>query len=107
MVWVQILIHADISRKTDCIGTVKHKKKKEKKNKKKKNPKITIIFLSIVLNMCFGCSKEPSHRDGSFEYPTHMSLRHKKNNFLLRNLTWGLSIGPVKQKKKRKIAIIF
>ena len=22
--------------------------------------------------MCFGCSKEPSHRDGSFEYPQHM-----------------------------------
>ena len=34
--------------------------------------KIGIIFLSISLNMCFGCSKEPSHRDGSFEYPQHM-----------------------------------
>ena len=21
--------------------------------------------------MCFGCSKEPSHRDSSFEYPQH------------------------------------
>ena len=29
--------------------------------------------------MCFGCSKEPSHRDGSFEYPQHMFwLRNKK-----------------------------
>ena len=29
--------------------------------------------------MCFGCSKEPSHRDGSFEYPLHMFwLRNKK-----------------------------
>ena len=33
--------------------------------------------------MCFGCSKEPSHRDGSFEYPQHMFwLRNKKNNFV-------------------------
>ena len=45
-------------------------------------PKIVIIFLSIGLNMCFGCSKESSHRDGSFEYPKHMFwLRKKKNNF--------------------------
>ena len=37
--------------------------------------------------MCFGCSKEPSHRDGSFEYPQHMFwLRNKKNNFLVRSL---------------------
>ena len=29
--------------------------------------------------MCFGCSKEPSHRDGSFEYPKHMFwLRNEK-----------------------------
>ena len=34
--------------------------------------KIVIIFLSISLNMCFGCSKELSHQDGSFEYPQHM-----------------------------------
>ena len=39
--------------------------------------------------MCFGCSKEPSHQDGSFEYPQHMFwLRNKNNNFLLRTLTW-------------------
>ena len=36
--------------------------------------KIVIIFLPISLNMCFGCSKEPSHRDYSFEYPQHMFL---------------------------------
>ena len=28
---------------------------------KKKLRKIAIIFLSVSLNMCFGCSKEPSH----------------------------------------------
>ena len=40
--------------------------------------------------MCFGCSKETSHRDGSFEYPQHMfTLRNKKNNFQLRILIWG------------------
>ena len=40
--------------------------------------------------MCFGCSKEPSHRDGSFEYPQHMFwLRNKKNYFPLRTLIRG------------------
>ena len=49
-----------------------------------------VIFLSISLNICFGCSKEPSHQDGSFEYPQHMFwLRNKKNNFYLRTLIWG------------------
>ena len=52
--------------------------------------KIAIIFLSISLNVCFGCSKEPSHRDGSFEYPQHMYwFRNKKNNFQLSTLIWG------------------
>ena len=51
--------------------------------------KIAIILVSISLNMCFGCSKEPSHRDGSFEYPQHMFwLRNKNNNFQLRTLIW-------------------
>ena len=27
--------------------------------------KIVVVFLPINLNICFGCSKEPSHRDGS------------------------------------------
>ena len=51
--------------------------------KQKKNQRnIAIIFLSISLNMCFGYSKEPSHRDGSFEYPQHMYwLRSKKKHF--------------------------
>ena len=33
-----------------------------------KKRKSAIIFLSISFNICFGYSKEPSHRDGSFEY---------------------------------------
>ena len=41
-----------------------------------------VIFLSISFNMCFGCSKEPSHRDGSLEYPKHLfCLRSKKISF--------------------------
>ena len=49
--------------------------------------KNVIIFLSISLNMCFGCSKGLSHRDSSFEYPQHLFwLRNKKNNFQLRTL---------------------
>ena len=40
--------------------------------------------------MCFGYSKEPSHRDDSFEYPQPMFwLRNKKNNFQLRTPIWG------------------
>ena len=65
------------------IGSVKQKKKKKKR-------KIAIIFLSIRSNICFGCSKEPSHQDGSYEYQQHMFwLRNKKNNFQLRTLIWG------------------
>ena len=51
--------------------------------------KILIIFLPIYLNMCFVCSKEPSHWDGSFEYPQHMFwMRNKENNFPIRTLIW-------------------
>ena len=46
--------------------------------------KIVNIFLPIWLNICLGCSKEPSHWDGSFEYPQHMFwLRNKTNYFLV------------------------
>ena len=41
--------------------------------------------------MCFGCSKEPSHRDGSFEYPQHMFwLRNEKMIFIDKLLSGGL-----------------
>ena len=44
--------------------------------------KILIVFLSIGLNMCLGCSKEPSQREGSFEFPQHMFwMNNKKINF--------------------------
>ena len=54
--------------------------------------KIAIIFLLISLNMCFGCSKEPSHRDGSFEYPQDMFLlRNKKIIFSYHSYLGGLT----------------
>ena len=50
---------------------------------KKFQRKFVIIFLLISLNMCFGCSKEPSYQDGSFEHPQHMFwLRNKNCAFL-------------------------
>ena len=60
-----------------------------------------IIFLSISLSMCFGCSKETSHRDGSFEYPQHMFwLRNKKIELLTILVQKSIHY-------ERKIAIIF
>ena len=47
---------------------------------KRLSVKLLNIFLPISLNICFGCSKEPSH---PFEYPQHMFLlRNRKNNFV-------------------------
>ena len=49
--------------------------------------KIINIFLLIIFSIYFGCSKEPSHWDGSFEYPQHILwLRSKKIIFLLHTL---------------------
>ena len=49
--------------------------------------------------MCFGCSKEPSHRDGSFEHPQHMFwLRNKKNSFQFHTLIWGPADGETYEK---------
>ena len=39
--------------------------------------KIVNIFLPITLRVYFGCSKEPSHLDGSFEYPHNYVLVEK------------------------------
>ena len=39
--------------------------------------------------MCFGCSKEPSHSDGSLEYAQHMFwVRNKENSFPIRFHIW-------------------
>ena len=47
----------------------------EKEKNERKNDD---IFLTISCNISFGCSKELSHPDSSFEYPQHM--------FWMRNL---------------------
>ena len=39
--------------------------------------------------MCFGCSKEPSHWDSSFEYLQHMfGMRNEENRFPKHTLIW-------------------
>ena len=46
-------------------------------------------FLSTNLNMCSGCSKEPSQQDGSFRYTHHMFwLRHVKSYYQIGTLIW-------------------
>ena len=61
---------------------------------------IVVVFLSISLNVCFGCSKEPSHSDGSFDYPQHMFCRVRTDLEKYMNLTlvlensWNLKNGP-------------
>ena len=85
-------VMSDIVSISFSVGTVTVMKRHQKRKIIYRN--IVIIFLSIGLTMCFGCSKEPSNRDGSFEYPQHMFwLRNKKNNFQLHTLTWRSDIG--------------
>ena len=45
--------------------------------------KIVIFFLPINLNVCFGCSKEPSRADSSVEYPQHMFWIGNKENLVV------------------------
>ena len=65
-------------------------------DKKKIERKIVNIFLPISFNICFGCSKEPSHCDGSFDYPQNMLwLRNKKISFSISTL----NLSPVLSQK--------
>ena len=74
------------------------------KSKKIKH-KIVMILLSISLNMCFGCSKELSHRDSFCEYPQQMFwLRNKKNSFQLHTLIWGP--GPQDREEERSGSVV-
>ena len=55
--------------------------------------KNVIIFLFINFNMYFGRSKEPSHWDGSFEYPQHMFwLTNEKIDFQVHSYLNAYSI---------------
>ena len=73
-----------------------------------------ITFLFFIQNICFGCSKEPSQWDCSFEHPKHMlyimgkkiliilrwkfliKVRNRKITFLFfnQNICWGYSKEP-------------
>ena len=69
---------------------------------KKIKHKIVIIFLSISLNMCFGCSEEPSHRDIFFENLQHMFW--SRNRVSVRrpstfsNIFFSETTGPIELK---------
>ena len=69
--------------------------------------KIVNIFLPISLNICFGCTKEPSQWDGSFEYPQRMFwLKIKKTIFAYTHLSGGLISAWYKKIKWRPLYII-
>ena len=44
---------------------------------------IVNIVLPISLSIRFGCSKEPSHGDGSFETPQHIYVLFRNENFFV------------------------
>ena len=62
--------------------------------------------------MCFVCSKEPSHRDHSFEY-LHRSFEYPQHMFWLRNkkkisyalLSGGLNIAKLANEKLQRSPI--
>ena len=81
MLYVTLCILLDFSIHIDTISMDPDKEFHE--------CEIVIILLPINLNMCFGCSKEPSHGIGCVEYPPHMFwLRNKENSFPIRTLVW-------------------
>ena len=45
--------------------------------------KIVKNLFDINFYICFGCSKEPSHWDDSFEYLNHVLVENMKSNFEL------------------------
>ena len=65
--------------------------------------KCELFFLFLNQNICCGHSKEPSHRDGSFEHPKHMFKLIGKKIFsiLCSNWAYGVTLG------KSRAAVIF
>ena len=56
------------------------------------------IFFPIRFYIWYGCSKEPSQSDSSFEYLQHMFwVRNKKHFFLVPLLTKGMENGLLQQ----------
>ena len=66
------------------------------------------IFLSISFNICFGCSKESSRRDDSFEYPQHMFWLRNKTIKVFDNklISRGLGINEPLREKSGLIALM-
>ena len=52
--------------------------------------KIMNILLFSILNICFGYSKELSHRESSFNYPQHVLIEKNENIFKYPLLSDGL-----------------
>ena len=70
-----------------------------------------LMFLSISLNIHFGCLKESSYWDGSFEYPQNMIwLRNKKEIFWFSNAICSsafdlqFSLLQIRVRKARKVS---
>ena len=60
--------------------------------KKKNQRKIAIIFLSTILNLCFGCPKEPSQWDGSLSIDNicfDWEIRKIIFSYALLHCIWG------------------
>ena len=54
----------------------------------------------------FRCSKEPSNRDGSFEYPQHMFwMRNIEKRFLIHTLIWRPALIRIDMLDSRSMAI--
>ena len=78
-----------------CTGVVKSSRSfrshKYTSDHRFRKTKILSVNLLINFNIWFWCSKEPSHWDGSFEYPQHMFwLGNKKLIFWYALLTKSL-----------------
>ena len=81
--WTSFKAHVLSTDLNHCIITIQAQNYVNKMFQRK----FENIFLPMIFSICFGCSKEPSQREGSFEYPQHMFWsRNKEISFLLHTL---------------------
>ena len=50
---------------------------------------IALVFLPISVNLCFGCSGEASHWDGSFEHPQYRFVLSVQRSRLIEAVLLG------------------
>ena len=50
---------------------------------------IAFVFLTISANLCFGCSGEASHWDGSFEHPQYRFVLSVQRSCLIKAVLLG------------------